>query len=181
MATKNGVRLLEYNARFGDPESLNVLSVLESDFGEICEAIVDERLHEIAVAFQPRATVCKYIVPSGYPTKPVVGGRIESVPAESNDLKVYPAAVDEAPDGSLVMSGSRALALVGIGDDLDAAYAVAEAAAAAVQQRGPVFYRKDIGTRALVDRRVAHMRELRGQSAASYSPISSPSALKSST
>ena len=60
MATHRGVILLEYNARFGDPETLNVLSLLKTDFVDICEAIVDGKLKDLPVTFEEKATVCKY-------------------------------------------------------------------------------------------------------------------------
>jgi phosphoribosylamine--glycine ligase len=163
MATANGVKLLEYNARFGDPEALNVLSILETDLCEIFRAILDERLDEVDVHFQKCATVCRYIVPSGYPAKPVCGV-VRNVPAETDNLKVYLAAVDQKADG-MWMTGSRAVALVGIGSDLAEANAVVEAKAASIG--GEVFYRKDIGTPALIQRRIDHMRKLRPHAVAS--------------
>jgi phosphoribosylamine--glycine ligase len=174
MATKDGVRLLEYNARFGDPESLNVLSILETSFVDICQAIIDGSLDRLPVTFRRAATVCKYIVPEGYPNKPVTGAVVDlsHVPKESESLRIYPAAVEPAAGGSsgssdssdrLVMTGSRAIAFVGIADTLADAEAIAERAVTAVQ--GPVFHRKDIGTSALVQKRVDHMHALRGDAA----------------
>jgi phosphoribosylamine--glycine ligase len=157
MVTRKGIRLLEYNARFGDPETLNVLSLLKTDFVDICEAMIDERLHQLPVEFGKKATVCKYIVPEGYPDHPVRGERIDltQVPRESDRLKIYHASVD-MKNGALYLGGSRAIAVVGIGSNLKEAEAIAEEAARAF--RGPVFHRKDIGTQALIDRRIAHMR-----------------------
>jgi len=63
MVTKNGLRLLEYNARFGDPEAMNVLPILKTDFVDLCRAVIDGTLGESAVEFEKKATVCKYIVP----------------------------------------------------------------------------------------------------------------------
>ncbi len=157
MATRNGVKLLEYNARFGDPEALNVLSLLETDLCEIFLAIIEGRLDTVPVTFKRKATVCKYIVPTGYPTDPIPNGRLEAIPCESDNLKVYRAAVDQSSTG-LVMTGSRAMAVVGIGEDLNEANRVAEAAAKSVE--GPVFYRKDIGTSTLIERRVQHMKSV---------------------
>jgi phosphoribosylamine--glycine ligase len=173
MATGSGVKLLEYNARFGDPESLNVLSLLETDLCEIFEAIVDERLDRVPVRFKRRATVCRYIVPEGYPAHPVVNGLITAMPEETETLKVYPAAVEPRGDAFL-MTGSRALALVGLGATLDEANRIVEDAARSVT--GPVFYRKDIGTRALIDRRVSHMRTLlaRAAAASGSAPTAAP-------
>jgi phosphoribosylamine--glycine ligase len=161
MLTRNGVRLLEYNARFGDPEALNVLSVLESDFADVCLAIINGTLDKLTPTFQRRATVCKYVVPERYPSDPVKGEIIDlsAVPSESPNLKIFKAAVDEKADGKLVMSGSRAVAFVGIGEDLDEAYRHAESAAASV--KGRVYYRKDIGSARLINQRIQHMDAVR--------------------
>jgi phosphoribosylamine--glycine ligase len=160
MVTKNGIRLLEYNARFGDPETLNVLSVLKTDFVDICEAIIEEKLDKLPIEFEKRATVCKYIVPKGYPENPVSGEKIDlaGLPQESDRLKIYDAAIERKNDG-VYLSGSRAIAVVGIGNNLDEAQIIAEEAASAV--RGNVFHRKDIGTQELIQLRVHHMDLLR--------------------
>src|SRR6266480_1301826 len=163
MVTRNGVRLLEYNARFGDPETLNVLSVLKTDFIDICEAIIEEKLHELPVTFERRATVCKYVVPDRYPDNPVKGERIDlsRVSRDSEKLRIYRAAVEEK-DGELYLTGSRAVAFVGIGRNLQEAEAVAEKAASSV--RGPVFHRRDIGTHELIERKIAHVKSFSNSS-----------------
>jgi phosphoribosylamine--glycine ligase len=161
MATRDGVRLIEYNARFGDPEALNVLPLLENDFAGVCEAIVQGSLDSIAVKFKPLATVCKYLVPQGYPDRPVKGEAIELAELlrrQSDRLHVYKAAVEES-DGRTLMTGSRAVAVVGLAPTLDEAFTVAEEAASLVA--GPVAFRHDIGSRALVKRRQDHMRAVR--------------------
>ncbi len=66
IATKDGVKLLEYNARFGDPEAMNILPLLKTDFVEICQHIIDGTLDKIKIEFEHKATVCKYVVPKGY-------------------------------------------------------------------------------------------------------------------
>jgi phosphoribosylamine--glycine ligase len=165
MLTRHGVRLLEYNARFGDPEALNVLSLLRTDLVDICEAIIQGTLDRVRVDFEHLATVCKYVVPKGYPDGPVKGERIDldRVPKESERLKYYFAAVDERPDG-LYLTGSRAIGFVGIGASLDEAEEIAEKAASAVG--GPVYHRSDIGTRKLIQQRSEHIRQIRGVTAA---------------
>ena len=65
IATNAGVELIEYNARFGDPEAMNVLSILNSDLIKICEAIISEDLNNTKIVFKNLATVCKYAVPKG--------------------------------------------------------------------------------------------------------------------
>jgi len=81
---------------FGDPETLNVLSLLRTDLVDICEAIIEEKLDALSIVFEQRATVCKYVVPEGYPENPVRGKLIDlsKVPQESDKLKIYDAAVD---------------------------------------------------------------------------------------
>jgi phosphoribosylamine--glycine ligase len=69
MLCRDGPKLIEYNARFGDPEAMNVLPLLETNFVDICEGIVDGNLK--GAKFEDKATVCKYIVPQGYPGKAV--------------------------------------------------------------------------------------------------------------
>ncbi len=159
MVTAKGLRLLEYNARFGDPETMNVLAVLETDLAAIFQAIISETLDRLPVRFRPLATVCKYIVPQGYPDAPVKGVVVDlsQVPPDSEHTMRFDAAVEQRPEG-LVMTGSRALAFVGVGANLAEAERRAEAAASAV--RGPVHHRPDIGTAPLVQRRVDHVKAL---------------------
>lgn len=161
MATKSGIRVLEYNARFGDPEVMNILPLLKADFMDICEAIINGTLDKMQVVFEEKATVCKYVVPENYPDKNGQD-KLVDVPEtlkSSDRLKIYYAAVDKQSDG-LYLTGSRAIACVGIGDTLKEAEQIAEKAAGSV--RGPVRHRKDIGTDALVQKRMDHMREILG-------------------
>lgn len=158
IATAKGVRLIEYNARFGDPEAMNVLPLLKADFVDLCEAIIAGTLADLAVKFESKATVCKYVVPEGYPDKPIKGEKIE-VGAVPDGVKMYYASID-ARDGELYLGGSRSIAVVGIADDIATAEKLAEEAVSAI--RGPVFHRKDIGTAELINTRVKMMKELRG-------------------
>lgn len=159
MVTKAGLRLIEYNARFGDPEVMNVLPLLETDFIDLCEAIINGTLDCLPVSFKNKATVCKYIVPEGYPSAPGRDEPIDNIPQSSDRLRVYYAAVDGKPDGSLHLTGSRAMAVVGIGDNLEEAEMLAEDAANRIH--GPVFHRSDIGTARLIQRRIDHMNAVR--------------------
>lgn len=163
IAVKEGVKLIEYNARFGDPEVMNVLPVMKTDFIEVCEAILAGTLPRLHIEFENKATVCKYVVPEGYPDKPKAGEKIEvkaaGPEAEGGSLKTYYASVDQRDDG-LYLSSSRAVAFVGIADSLDAAEKIAQSACGSVS--GPVFFREDVGTRALIEKRIAMMESLRG-------------------
>ena len=156
IVTKNGVKLIEYNARFGDPEAMNVLPLLKTDCGKVCEAMVSQNLKNIKLEFEKKATVCKYAVPEGYPEDPVEGKKVElDKDAKAN---VYYASVNEK-DGEIFMSSSRAIAFVGIAGSIEEAEKIAEDAVSNV--KGPVFHRTDIGTQKLLQRRVDHMKELR--------------------
>ena len=157
MATENGVKLIEYNARFGDPEAMNVLSLLESDLIEIFNAITDGTLEEINVRFQNKATVCKYGVPEGYPDTPVKGKKID-VSAVKDPDRLFYASVDLV-DNELIQAGSRAVAFVGIADSITEAEAISEREISSI--KGPLFHRTDIGTDAVIQKRVKHMQRLR--------------------
>ena len=158
IVTKTCVKLIEYNARLGDPEAMNVLPLLKSDFIDICEGVINGTLDKVKAEWDRKATVCKYAVPEGYPTDPVKDKKIDltEVPSEA---KVYYASVDEKEDG-IYMSSSRAIAFVGVAEDLEKAEVIAENAVCSV--KGPVFHREDIGTKELVDKRVTHMKEIKG-------------------
>jgi phosphoribosylamine--glycine ligase len=152
IVTKNGVTLLEYNARLGDPEAMNVLPILKNNFAEVCHAAVTQEL--TAMNFEKKATVCKYVVPHGYPTDPRQG----KITIPETAARPYYASVDLRDDG-LHMTTSRAAAFVGIADTIAQAEKIAQEAVEKVQ--GDVFFRSDIGTEALLRKRVDHMKKLR--------------------
>ena len=157
MAVKDGVRLIEYNARFGDPEVMNILPLLKTDFVTVCESIIAGTLDQIKVEFENKATVVKYVCPEGYPNASVKNVKIE-IGGIPESVKMYFGSVDGRDDG-LYLLGSRAVAMVGIGATLVVAEALAEAACLAVT--GPVFHRKDVGTAELIGKRIESMRALR--------------------
>ncbi|HNS54351.1 MAG TPA: phosphoribosylamine--glycine ligase, partial [Syntrophales bacterium] len=162
MITRDGVRLVEYNARFGDPEAMNILPLLKTDFVEVCRAVVGGTLDRLAVEFERKATVCKYIVPKAYglpkdhPDAQSTSAKIDV--GDVGDARLYYASVDRKADG-LYMTSSRAIGVVGIAASLDEAERIAESAVSAV--KGPVDHRPDIGTRALIQRRIEHMQRVR--------------------
>ena len=157
MATANGVKLIEYNARFGDPEAMNVLLLLDSDFVDICHSIADGTLNNVDVKFLNKATVCKYAVPIGYPDNSVKGEPID-VSAISNPDQLFYASVD-IQNRQLIETGSRTIAVVGIADTISEAEAVAEREVSSV--RGPLYHRKDIGTDNVVQSCIDNMNSLR--------------------
>ena len=157
MATASGVKLIEYNARFGDPEAMNVLSLLDSDFIEICNGITDGTLENLDVKFQNKATVCKYAVPEGYPNSPVKNELINISKIENPDGLFY-ASVD-IQNGKLVEAGSRTVAVVGVADSISNAENIAEKEVSAID--GPLFHRSDIGTDMVIQKRINHMKSIR--------------------
>ncbi|MFH0956678.1 MAG: phosphoribosylamine--glycine ligase [Candidatus Aenigmatarchaeota archaeon] len=162
MLTAGGPKLLEYNARLGDPEAMNVLPIMKSDFVSVCEAVIDGTLDATKLEFERKATVCKYAVPQGYPHNPVSGEKIEidEKKVRKAGALVFHAAVDQREDG-LYMTGSRAAGFVGIADTIGEAEKAAETAIRSV--KGPIFHREDIGTAALLEKRIRHMAEVRNK------------------
>lgn len=170
MATRDGVRLIEYNCRFGDPEAMNVLPLLDGDFVEMCAAAATGRLGTVEHSWRRSATVCKYLVPKDYPDVAATPARIE-VPPElrsSAQLRWFWAAC-RREDGEVFLTSSRSGGFVGIADSLPEAERIAEHAAQVLERhnQGAIRHRRDIGTAELVQRRVAHMHDLRGERVAS--------------
>lgn len=165
IATKDGVRLIEYNARFGDPEAMNVLPILDADFVELCFAAATGKLSGVSWSFRHRATVCKYMVPRDYPKKsPDTKLDIRPGLLDSDAAHWYWAACEQRGD-DVWMTSSRSGAFVGLGDSLAEAEAAAEVAAHALEQAHPVRHRADIGTEATIRKRIEHMEALRGSAA----------------
>ena len=160
MATKNGVKLIEFNARFGDPEVLNLLSLLETDLIAISHAMLEQKLATLNIEFKPKASVCKYVVPEGYPEHPLKNEYI-NMGAFPDDVACFYASVTEEAQGFKLL-GSRALALVALADTIPDAGARVEAAIAAIH--GPVFHRSDIGSLSLLNERIKHSNQTLGRS-----------------
>jgi phosphoribosylamine--glycine ligase len=159
MATADGPKLVEYNARLGDPEAMNVLSILQSDFVEALDGIAAGDVGS-DVSFAKLATVCKYLVPQGYPDAPQKDKGIalsEAAMGKSGALLYY-ANVHEKDD-ALLTGTSRSIGIVGVAQTISAAERIAEAACSRV--KGPLYHRRDIGTAALVQKRVEHMKKIR--------------------
>jgi phosphoribosylamine--glycine ligase len=138
METESGVYLIEYNSRFGDPEAMNVLSLLEKPLIEVGWEILDGRLG--TPAFEEKATVCVYIVPEGYPVEPRKGEPIRISPPESSEL--YYASVHEE-GGKVLTTGSRSIAL--LAKDESVARARERVYSDVSRVEGELFYRRDIG------------------------------------
>lgn len=167
MLTPHGPKVIEFNARFGDPEAMNVLQLLETDYVLLLSSIVAGKLHNMRLAFRQNATVVKYMVPKGYGDgKPRAGVEVvidEAALAESG-ATLYYGAVELGKDGALRTLTSRTLAVAGEAETISEAERIAEEGVAAVDGEG-LAVRHDIGTSPLVGSRIRHMQELRAQAA----------------
>ncbi len=171
METASGPVLLECNARFGDPEGINVLSLYEEgNFGQLLYGVALGRVDPNLVRFRLRATVVKYLVPPGYGRTPEAGGILEIDAPEIDALGVHVryGLVEAAGPSRFTMSASRALALVAEASAIHEAGSRVEAALAHV--RGRYEVRHDIATKADLTQRTEHVRTLKIP-AAKPSPI----------
>ena len=131
---------------------------MQTDFLEICRAIAAGTLDKVDVQFSSQASVCKYVVPDGYPDAPRKGDEV-CLPADlPANATIFLSAVD-MKDGKLVATGSRTVAVVGIGNTIGEAEAVCEQVVRHIP--GPFFHRRDIGTDAAIAGRVDHMNQVR--------------------
>ena len=160
MLTVNGPKIIEFNARFGDPEAMNVLSIIDTPFEKVCEMMADGTLSD-DVQFVKKATVCKYVVPKGYGVKSETGKEIsfDVDGIEKSGAVVYYANIDEK-DGKLVTMSSRSAGIVGVADTIEEAEQNCEKALEYVMSDW-IFVRHDIGKKELVQKRVDHMKQLR--------------------
>ena len=161
IVTQDGPKLIEFNARFGDPEAMNVLLLFEGDFVAVLNAMVHGGLENVPARFLNKATVCKYLVPVGYPENPQKGQEIKvnDVAIKNAGAHVHYASVSEE-NGKILTSSSRAVSVTGIADTIAEAERIAERATRFV--KGPLEHRRDIGTEDLIRKRFDHMAEIRG-------------------
>ncbi|STC68804.1 phosphoribosylamine--glycine ligase [Corynebacterium pilosum] len=140
---EQGPSVVEFNARFGDPETQAVLALLESDLAEALLATAEGRLAELPqLEWRDGAAITVVLAAQDYPAAPVIGGEIHGA---EHVLHAGTALDDE---GRLISSGGRVLNVVGVGADLGAARADAYAQIEQIELEGS-FYRRDIGQRAL--------------------------------
>ena len=145
MLTKNGPKVIEYNCRFGDPETQVVLPLLKTDLLTILKAVRDERLADVKVEFSDGAAACVILASGGYPQKYQTGFEIHGLDAmgQAPGVTVYHAGT-RLEDGKFLTSGGRVLGVTAVGSDLSEALARSYAAAEKIVFEG-VHYRKDIG------------------------------------
>ncbi|HHT9119002.1 MAG TPA: phosphoribosylamine--glycine ligase [Candidatus Hypogeohydataceae bacterium YC41] len=149
MLTAAGPRVLEYNVRFGDPETQPLLMRLQGDFLSLLLATVEGRLEKVEYGWDPRAALCVVIASAGYPGNYEKGKEIKGLEALSGaeDLMVFHAGT-ALRQKKVVTTGGRILGVTALGKDLPEAQKKAYSAAEKISFDG-AYYRKDIGWRAI--------------------------------
>lgn len=147
MMTAEGPKVLEFNCRFGDPETQVVLALLDSRLSEVCLACAEGRLDGVAVSWRSGAAACVVLASRGYPGEYEKGHRIRGLDRVPEGVEVLHAGT-ALKDGEVVTAGGRVLNLVAAGPDLRSALERVYEAAGVVSFEGMV-YRRDIGRRAL--------------------------------
>lgn len=145
MLTQNGPKVIEYNCRFGDPETQVVLPLLKTDLLTVMQAVTEERLSEITVEFSDESACCVIMASGGYPEKYEKGYEIE-IPADVADNVYVAGAIIK--DGKLVTSGGRVLGVTACADTLEKSIKKAYNSVEKIKFRG-AYYRRDIGAKAL--------------------------------
>lgn len=137
--------IIEYNCRFGDPETQPVMARLEGDLGAVLAGAAAGAMPAGALGWSPRVAVCVVVAAAGYPEAPRTGDPITGLPAAGGDLVVFHAGTARR-EGALVSAGGRVLGVTGLGADLEAARAVAYAAVDRIELAGKQV-RRDVGRR----------------------------------
>jgi phosphoribosylamine---glycine ligase len=141
-------KVLEFNCRFGDPETQPIMARLKSDLVMICAAALEGRLHEVTAEWDPRAALGVVMAAEGYPGPYRKGDRIDGLTRPPGGAaKVFHAGTT-FDDGEVVTSGGRVLCVVGLGESLAEAREMAYATAETIDWAG-AWYRRDIGHRAI--------------------------------
>jgi len=144
MKTKDGYKVIEYNSRFGDPETQVILPMLKTDLMEIFEAVVEERLSEINVEWLDGACVCLVLASGGYPEKYEKGKEITFGNLDKDVVLCHAGTAEK--DGKIVTSGGRVLGVCAKGKDIEEARKKVYANAEKIHFDG-MYYRKDIGVK----------------------------------
>ncbi len=144
MLTETGVKVLEYNLRFGDPETQAILVRLETDLIEICEAMLEQTLDKLNIVWKTGSSACVVLASKGYPNKPEIGDVIEGLDTDFEDVEIFHAGTAIDADGNFVTNGGRVLGVTANGETLDEALERAYRAAGKISWNGMQF-RRDIG------------------------------------
>lgn len=151
MMTKDGVKVIEYNARFGDPETQVVLPRLKTDFVEIMNAVIDERLAEINIEWEDNAAVCVVMASGGYPVRYESGYEISGLDELESDKDIMVFHAGTKRDGDKILTnGGRVIGVTAVADNLDNAIKRAYEGVSKVSFKD-AHYRRDIGIKRYKD------------------------------
>jgi phosphoribosylamine--glycine ligase len=139
---EEGVKVLEYNARFGDPETQVVLPLLETDLFDIMQAVIDQKLDQIKIKWQNKSSVCIILTSGGYPLEYQSGYKINIGDVEDDILLFH--AGTKKKDGDLRTAGGRVLGVTAVKENLDKAREAVYNNIKKINFEG-MHYRKDIG------------------------------------
>jgi phosphoribosylamine---glycine ligase len=150
MITPDGTpKVIEYNCRFGDPETQPIMMRLQSDLVELCLAALDRRLDQADANWDRRASLGVVLAAGGYPERYNKGDSISGLPqTDEEDAKVFHAGTRQDESGSIVTNGGRVLCVVGLGESVAEAQQKAYHLAGEIHWTG-VYHRRDIGYRAI--------------------------------
>lgn len=146
MMTNKGAKVLEYNVRFGDPETQVILIQLETDLVKICEAILSQTLDKIEIKWRKGSAACVVLASRGYPQKAETGDVIFGLEeaAKSENTQIFHAGTSKNSDGNFVTAGGRVLGVSATGENLSDALNTAYNIVSKINWKG-IQYRKDIG------------------------------------
>jgi phosphoribosylamine--glycine ligase len=146
MITASGPKVLEYNVRFGDPETQSILARLETDLVDICEAILSDSLGQVDIKWRPGNSATVVLAAKGYPQSPKTGDVISGFDEASKlpDVSIFHAGTAKESSGAYLTAGGRVLGVTAVADSLDSALAKAYSAVDLISWNG-MQYRRDIG------------------------------------
>ena len=144
MMTADGAKVLEYNVRFGDPETQVILVQLESDLVDICEAILSETLDQTEIKWKNGSAACVVLASKGYPAKAETGDVISGLENVSGEAVVFHAGTGKNENGDFITAGGRVLGVTAVAENLETALEKAYSAVREINWNGMQF-RKDIG------------------------------------
>ncbi len=160
MITEDGIKLVEYNFRPGDPEWMNTVSVLKNNIGDVVNGLL--RGEEVSLRFDNKATVCKYIVPPSYPEKlhENLDVSLQEEELKKEGVNIY-YSCGLTKQGKLNVGSERGIAFIAKSDTITTAQEKVEKAVSLV--KGDFHYRKDIGTKELIDSKITYVRKLKNK------------------
>jgi phosphoribosylamine--glycine ligase len=146
MLTPDGPRVLEYNVRFGDPETQAIMVRLNSDLAMIFQAMSETRLGELEINWSDEPSACVVLAAPGYPSRPEIGSVIDglALAGQNENVAVFHAATSRGPNREWLTAGGRVLGVTAKGETLDVALSRCYGAVATIHWAG-MHYRRDIG------------------------------------